>query len=306
MDTKQDSSEFAKRFQLILDSTDEGIYGIDLTENCIFVNKSGLRMLGYAEEELIGRKLHSIIHCKKPNGDIYPASECPILHSFKTGKGIRDDSEVFWRKDGTAFYVEYAAYPIVDEGIAKGVVVSFTDITKRKIKEESLTQFRKAVESSGDAIFLTDINGIFTYVNSGFTKMYGYSSGELVGKNTPRVFKSGKLDRLAYEHLWKTILSKQEFKAELINKTKDGRIITIEGSINSVIGDNGNIIGFLGIQRDITQRKAEQNIINERTIELEKFSRLAVGRELKMVELKKKIQDLENELKNASKKNAAK
>ena len=125
-------------------------------------------------------------------------------------------------------------------------------------------------------------------------------------ENTPRVFKSGKLDRLAYEHLWKTILSKQEFKAELINKTKDGRIITIEGSINSVIGDNGNIIGFLGIQRDITQRKAEQNIINERTIELEKFSRLAVGRELKMVELKKKIQDLENELKNASKKNAAK
>ena len=75
----------------------------------------------------------------------------------------------------------------MDEGIAKGVVVSFHGHYKKKIKEESLTQFRKAVESSGDAIFLTDINGIFTYVNSGFTKMYGYSSGELVGKHAESV-----------------------------------------------------------------------------------------------------------------------
>ena len=96
-------------------------------------------------------------------------------------------------------------------------------------------------------------------------------------------------------------MSKQEFKAEPINKTKDGRIITIEGSINSVIGDT-EIIGFSNTKGHYP-KEAEQNIINERTIELESSVGLQLE-ELKMVELKKKIQDLENELKNASKKNA--
>lgn len=132
---------------------------------------------------------------------------------------------------------------------------TFQDITERKRAEKELVRLRKAVETSGEAIFLADVDGIITFINPEFTRLYGFTSEEVIGNATPRILKSGKLPPEAYEEFWKTVLNKQVVSGEIINKAKDGRLITVEGSVSPILDEQGNLVGFLAIQRDITELK---------------------------------------------------
>jgi PAS domain S-box-containing protein len=127
--------------------------------------------------------------------------------------------------------------------------------------QSELHTLRKAVEKSGEVIFLTDREGIITYINPEFSRLYGFSSDEVIGKTTPRCLKSGAMTHQDYESFWETLLNRQVVRGEFINKCKDGALVTVEGSANPILDENENIIGFLAIQRDITQRKqAEQDL----------------------------------------------
>ncbi|HLC50731.1 MAG TPA: PAS domain-containing protein [Candidatus Nanoarchaeia archaeon] len=289
----------ASTLSLLLNSTDEGIFGLDLNGNCTFINKSGAKLFGYPYEEILGKHMHSLTHHKKPSGDQYSTNECPIIQSFKTGKGTRNDNEVFWRRDGTAFQTEYSAYPIVDQGTIKGVVVSFTDITKRKMAEFELMKLSSVVGQTTDSIMMTDKDGKIEYVNPAFEKLTGYSSSEAVGQN-PRILKSGKQDTAFYKALWDTILSGKTFHSEFVNKKKNGSLYHEEKIIVPVRDNQGNIRNFVSSGRDISERKAKEEEIKLKSDELERFNKFAVGRELKMVELKKRIHELEDELKKAA------
>ncbi|MFZ3136802.1 MAG: PAS domain S-box protein [Thermodesulfovibrionales bacterium] len=131
-----------KHIHMLLDSTAEGIYGIDLEGNCTFVNAACLRILGYDDEnELIGKNMHDLIHYKHPDGSPYPAEECKIFQAHKENKRIHDDTEVFWHKDGSSFPVEYRAFPIEEQGAMIGAVITFLDITERR-KEKELEDMR--------------------------------------------------------------------------------------------------------------------------------------------------------------------
>ncbi len=101
---------------------------------------------------------------------------------------------------------------------------------------------------------MTNPQGEIIYANSSFEKVYGYSMNETIGK-TPRILKSDVLPPEVYKSFWATLLNNEIVSGEIINKTKDGRLITIEGSNNSILDATGNIMGFLGIHRDITERK---------------------------------------------------
>jgi PAS domain S-box-containing protein len=126
-----------------------------------------------------------------------------------------------------------------------------------------LHTLRKAVEKSGEVIFLTDREGIITYVNPEFSRLYGFSSDEVIGKTTPRILKSGTMTDQDYESFWETLLNRQIVRGEFINKCKDGSLVTVEGSANPILDEHENIIGFLAIQRDITKRKqGEQALRN--------------------------------------------
>jgi PAS domain S-box-containing protein len=116
----------------ILESTGEGIYGIDLSGNCTTINRAALNFLGYTREECIGKNMHELIHYKKIDGSPYPKIQCPILHSYITKESYVSDEEYFWKKDGTPIPVEYSSFPIFEKGKLKGIVISFTDITERK------------------------------------------------------------------------------------------------------------------------------------------------------------------------------
>jgi len=125
--------------ELILNSAQEGIIGLDSQGNQTFVNPSAASMLGYETEELIGGKSHTIWHHTKADGSTYPEDECPIYATLKDGTvhpNLRE--EVFWRKAGTSFPVAYSSNPIMDKGKIIGAVVNFRDITVRKQMEEKL------------------------------------------------------------------------------------------------------------------------------------------------------------------------
>lgn len=124
-----------------------------------------------------------------------------------------------------------------------------------KHKQSELHILRKAVEKSGEVIFLTDREGFITYINPEFSRLYGYSSEEVIGKMTPRILKSGALTQQDYERFWETLLDRQVVRGEFINRCKDGSLVTVEGSANPILDENEDIIGFLAIQRDITDRK---------------------------------------------------
>ncbi len=127
--------------RLLLNSTAEAIYGVDLEGRCTFANPACLKMLGYtALSDLLGKNMHLLIHSQYLDGKPYPESQCRISLAFKEKKQIYLDGDFFWRADGTRFPVECWSYPIEHEGEIAGAVVTFIDITKRKRAEAEVGQ----------------------------------------------------------------------------------------------------------------------------------------------------------------------
>jgi len=126
--------------KLVLESAGEGIYGVDQQGKTTFVNPAGARMLGWQPEELRGQPIHALMHHTRPDGTPYPREECPIYAAFRDGLVHALDTEVFWRKDGTCFLVEYVSTPIREKGKLVGAVVVFKDITERKRAEAALSE----------------------------------------------------------------------------------------------------------------------------------------------------------------------
>ena len=124
--------------RLILDSAGEGIFGLDVEGRITFVNSAATGMLGWTADELVGRIGHDVIHHSHPDGAPYLLDECPIYAAFHDGVARRVDDEVFWRRDGSSFPVEYTSTPLHDDAGLVGAVVTFADITARKRAEETL------------------------------------------------------------------------------------------------------------------------------------------------------------------------
>src|SRR5580658_6989456 len=128
-----------ERTRLILDSAAEAICGCDSDGTCLFSNPSAARMLGYSDPaELLGKNLHALEHHTRKDGTPYPIEECPIYLGFQKGENVHRDDEVYWRRDGTCFPVEYWSHLVVVGDRTLGAVITFIDITERKQAEEVL------------------------------------------------------------------------------------------------------------------------------------------------------------------------
>lgn len=135
-----------RQLGLLLDSTGEGIFGIDLAGHCVFINRAGAETLGYESAQVLGRNMHDLTHHSHPDGSPYADTDCPIFNAFRRGLPCRIDTEVFWRADGTAFPVEYSSYPILDGEEVRGAVITFVDITERKRAADALRKAKAELE----------------------------------------------------------------------------------------------------------------------------------------------------------------
>ena len=130
-------------WQALLDSAGEGIWGLDLNGSCTFVNRAALRMLGYEASELIGTNMHQMIHHHHLDGSPYSAEDCSIYNVFRKNQPFSNEVDHIFRKDGTPFWIEISAQPIVHLGELRGAVVTFRDITQSRMAEEALRRSEK-------------------------------------------------------------------------------------------------------------------------------------------------------------------
>ena len=134
------------RLTLLLESTGEGIFGIDTDGRCTFVNRAAAQMLGWRTEQVLGQNMHELIHHTHGDGQHYPECDCPIYNAFRRGLPCRVDDEVLWRADGSSFWAEYSSYPVIEHGQVQGAVVTFVDITERRQAQDLLRRTNEELE----------------------------------------------------------------------------------------------------------------------------------------------------------------
>ena len=141
--------ESEDKLRLLLDSTAEAIYGVDLEHRCTFCNPACLRILGYERlDQVLGKNTHDLLHHSRADGTVFPVDECRVHRVTQTGEGVHVEDEVFWRANGTSFPVEYWSYPQRRGQELVGAVVAFVDITERKLAEAALANVsRKLIEA---------------------------------------------------------------------------------------------------------------------------------------------------------------
>ena len=141
-----------------------------------------------------------------------------------------------------------------DNGDITGVLGIFQDITERKQREETLRQFREAIERTAHAVYITDTDGIIEYVNPAFEEITGFTADEAIGQ-TPRIFYSGKHDSNYYEKFWETIETGSQWESEMVNTRADGKEIILNQTVAPILNDDGVPEKYVAIARDIIERK---------------------------------------------------
>lgn len=141
-----------QHLRLLLESTGEGIFGIDLEGRCVFINRAGAAMLGWEPAAVLGRNMHELTHHSHADGSPYPDHACPIFKAFRQGLACSVDTEVFWRADHTALAVEYSSHPILDGDRVRGAVITFKDVTERRQAAQALQRANARLAQVNDQL----------------------------------------------------------------------------------------------------------------------------------------------------------
>ena len=275
-----------ERSGMLLNSAGEGIFGVDLEGKVAFINPAASRMLGYGSDELIGREVHEQIHHSRADGSVYPKNECPMYLTHADGTDHHVTDEVLWRKDGTPVPVEYTSMPIKKDGRVVGAVVTFMDITERRDMEAQLESTKSQLQhilDTGPIGVAFSTKGKIHFANPRFIQMFGVG----VGDASPDLYvKPEERDTLISQ--LKAEGKVENYDIQLYNRDHQIRDILITYLPMTYEGEEG-ILGWL---LDITDRKKVEKEVEEKYKELSRFRRMAIGREQKMIELKKEINEL--------------
>ena len=247
--------------RLLLDSTGEAIYALDMFGNCTFCNAPCLRLLGYQNAgELIGKNMHSLMHHTRPDGTPYPSVECRIYSAFRRGEGSHVDDEVVWRADGTSFPVEYWLYPIRESNVLIGAVVTFVDITERRREEQALRQsaemFRQLAENIREILFIvTPDPPRMAYISPAHEEVFGRPCQELYARIDAWIDAVHPEDRLHVRSVFGQSLQGATTAMEYRVIRPDGSVRWIHARSFPVQDTQGKLGRIVGIAEDITDRK---------------------------------------------------
>lgn len=252
-------------YALLLTSAHDGIYGINPQGEAIFVNPAAARMIGFSGEELVGRDMHAILHHTKPDGSPYPPEDCPVYRAFRDGVVQHVTDEVFWRKDGTSFPVEYTSTPIIERGEIVGAVVTFMDITERKRAERELSEsearLRAILDNSPNLVFLKDAQGRYLHINRQFERAFHVSREAIVGKTDKDLFPAEQAAAFRANDL-KVFQAGAPLEFEEVALHDDGPHTSIVSKFPLFDG-TGKLYALCGITTDITQRKSMEMALQQ-------------------------------------------
>ncbi|MBF0421473.1 MAG: PAS domain S-box protein [Magnetococcales bacterium] len=241
------------RMRLVFDNAGEGIITTSRTGTIESFNRAATKLFGYTADELIGRNVRQLIpepYQSRHDGYINNYLESGYSRIINGGREVKG-----LRKDGTVFpmFITVSRMEINGELLFTGII---RDLTREKEKETELLKLSSVVEGNPSAIIITDINARIEYVNPQFVELTGYSATEVVGLN-PNILKS-RDNPEKYRNLWRTILAGKVWRGEFYNRRKDGSCFWSGSTISAIIDQEGKIIRFVGVLRDITQIKEQE------------------------------------------------
>lgn len=231
------------------------IYRVELRKgkmiHPLYISEGAKELFGYTSDELMTdiRKFMGSIYRMDAEQDIQTLRRLvddpqPFDYEYRI---IDANGRVRWQKNsGTPFRMPDGSV-IVD-----GFVL---DITERKLAEQQLEMFSRAIQLSSDVAFMVDLRGFFLFVNPRFTQLYGYEPDEIVGVQSPRILQLEPNDTVTDESLWREMRGSNVITTTFVNRTKSGLRVEVESSITPIIDRNGKLQGYLSIQRDITERR---------------------------------------------------
>jgi PAS domain S-box-containing protein len=261
------------QLQLLLDSTAEAIYGIDLEGRCTFSNRSCLRMLGFSRsDEMLGKNIHTLIHHSRPDGSPYPSEECPTSLTMKSGTEIHTDREILWRADKTAFPIEAWSHPVWKDGTLAGGVVTFIDITERELSHNELRAAHAESELFINSVpsILIGLNreGRIIRWNSAAAIAFGLKVGEVMGQQLATCGIrwvaqdiGGQIHTLLAADLpmkWDDVLFEKDIGQRLLGLT----------ATRIALQDTGEVM-YLIVGADITDRRRAEEELHSKTAFLE-------------------------------------
>ena len=247
-----------EQVRLLLDSTAEGIYGLDLDGRCTFTNPSGISLLGYsAPDELLGEEMHELIHHSRSDGRPLPESECRIIRALRDGSQAHVDTECFWRKDGSPIEVEYRAVPLRQEGRLAGAVVTFADVTARRRAEESQRRLTTILESTPDLVAICDARGRSTYLNEPGRKLLGMAPDAPLPEWISEIHPREEARRLFRDAIQVT-RERGSWVGESVLLACDGSEIPVSQIMTAHRDESGAVAYFSTIVRDLRPWRAAE------------------------------------------------
>jgi len=271
--------ESEEKYRLLIDNIPDVTWSTDADGHTNFISPNIKDVYGYTVEE-IGRGGDKLWFGRVHKDDL-PKLKSAYMELFEENKEFNIEYRIK-HKNGQWIWLHDRAIMHFETDKKKYAFGVFSDITERKEAEEEIHKLSLAVQQSANAILITSTDGLIEYVNQSFENTTGYLFDDIVGKN-PRFLKSGETSQAEYKNLWDTITSGKEWKGEFHNKKKDGELYWESATISPMKNKDGEIIHFLGIKEEITERK---KAIQER--------------ELALVEAKKANQVKSNFLANMS------
>ena len=262
---KENLERLIRQNQSILTSVGEGIYGLDLDERTSFVNPAAERMLGYGPGELAGRHQHDIVSHINSDGVPYPEGDCPVYAALRDGDIHTSSDEVFRRKDGSTFPVEYTSTPIQEGSEVVGAVVSFRDITRRKRAEEALrkseARFRLLAEKMSDLVCLHEPDGRYLYISPSCRRLLGYEPEELLGTDPYDLFHPGDLERIRTEAHEKALEGQGAVSVIYRIRKKSGEYTWFETLTEPILDEDGEVVRLQTSSRDVSERKRVERVL---------------------------------------------
>ncbi len=240
----------------ILNSSTQGIFGLDTEGVVTFLNPAMCKMLGYSEEELTGYSHHEKVHHHYADGSPYPREDCPIYLSLKSGVTQRGEEDYIC-KDGSYLPVEFVCSPMWENNIMIGAVVFFLDISERRLAEQKQKLASSVFENVLEGLIVTDSECGIVSVNPAFTRITGFNEQDVIGQN-PRILKSDQQTDEFYRLMWSTIEETGRWAGEIINRHKNGENYPYWLNITQLFNGNNEVTHFIGTYTDIRQLKASQ------------------------------------------------